>query len=223
MLSWAMTKWTKDHHQNQHGFLPGKGLWSAWLEILTNVRHRRTIVEYDLTKCFNSIPLAKQPITGLEREFYQSDEEYKAQTLLNVLRSQRWDLSTEYNKNQWLRSSRNVNKTKITLECALRDLDIPEWVIKRIIRLNQTIPKMDSKQQKKDPNDPELWHTMGNRWDRGSFIADTGGELNLHNDYYGLSQGSPVSPILCNIFLNKWDGEKMHKLKYADDGRHLQR
>jgi retron-type reverse transcriptase len=42
---------------NQHGFLPGRGVITAWRDIFTNVVDKDNIYEYDLKGFFDNVSL----------------------------------------------------------------------------------------------------------------------------------------------------------------------
>lgn len=65
--SYFLTHWTEPRRDNtQHGFRPGRGLWSAWFRLITEFLGHETIVEYDLRSFFNRVPLYKGIMRGIE-------------------------------------------------------------------------------------------------------------------------------------------------------------
>lgn len=74
MLSYFCTHWTEPWRSpDQHGFRPGRGIWSVWYKLLTEFLYHDNIVEYDLRSFFNRVPLYKGIIRGLELKYSLED------------------------------------------------------------------------------------------------------------------------------------------------------
>jgi len=52
LLNWVEPLWL----DRQHGYRPGRGIWSAWQKLLERIRSEDQIFEFDLTKFFNRVP-----------------------------------------------------------------------------------------------------------------------------------------------------------------------
>lgn len=224
MLSWSLTHWTKDRLGNQHGFVPGRGLWSSWIDFLTKVRHSKNILEFDYSKCFNSIPLYRKInipwINALTNKSKQLEKGF-------------WEVF------QW----NNSQRSDISLQSALIKEKLPKELVNKILEMNETEPNTITEITN---DDPELWHKRYENKDSHKFINNIfpltniksytdvtdmstdreyiiiNGVKYLNNEKFGLTQGAPTSPILCNIYLQYWESKTRFKdvehLKYADDG-----
>lgn len=74
-LAYFVTHWAEPRRvmTTQHGFRPGRGIWSAWFHILTNLLWQDTLLEYDLKSWFNRVPLFKDIAKGLELNYSLED------------------------------------------------------------------------------------------------------------------------------------------------------
>lgn len=201
MWAWGVSLYLSGTHKNgprlddtQHGFRPGRGLWSAWIEIITRIIHERNIYEFDLEKFFNSIRLFDRP------------EEYKG---------------TQYKFNPDRYDS---------LEKYMRRISIPQTVIDFLLSLNVNTPKFE-KEDIYDPLDPELHKQFKKEPDQVTWEENlykygslpSSGKAYVAKDpkQYGLTQGSPLSPVLSLIALEQWwliQPSWGDRLLYADDG-----
>jgi len=193
MWAWVMSVYVSDKFKdNQHAFIPGKGLWTAWLELLTHVKDHRMIWEYDLEKFFNSIRLYREdPMDG-------GSPHYRF----------------------------NFNRKNSLEQIMKQQYKIPTDVVDYILRLNTSTPTFN-RLEDVDKLDPELWHRFNSPREQEGLLYWRGKDSPLRpnrprsNEEYGLAQGSPLSPILAIMVLNKWKSlsSTTNKiLMYADDG-----
>jgi len=114
----------------------------------------------------------------------------------------------------------------LSLESILRDLKVPENVITILIKFNKNTPKLGDKDVI-DLEDPELWEKVNDPQEQIKLIRKRGltkpGSPGLlqSNNWYGFTQGSPLSPILTIMCLEKWRPLWLSPWRttlYADDG-----
>lgn len=184
MWAWGLSFYLSDKlTERNHGFRPGYGLWTAWLEILTNVKDKDNIYEFDLSKFFNTIRLR----LDLIRPEFDSWQSAKCCFLKRYL----------------------YNTYKIPYEIA-------QYLAHD---LNKTPPKLFKKiEPRRDPFDPELWEEFSIK--KKSQLRSEAPSA-YPNDLYGLTQGSPLSPILAIAAMDAWEAFRELKSKliaYADDG-----
>lgn len=78
--SWLLKNWLEPYWQEpQHGFRPGKGIWTAWKAILKRI-HEPNIYEFDLSKFFNRVHLTDIWMSLLWAEIPRNVIDYLVQT-----------------------------------------------------------------------------------------------------------------------------------------------
>lgn len=184
MWAWGLSFYLSDKlTERNHGFRPGRGLWTVWLEILTHVKDQANIYEFDLSKFFNTIRLG----LDLIRPEFDSWSTAKCCFLKRYL----------------------YDTYKVPYEIA-------DYLAQQ---LNKTPPKLNRKiEPRRDPFDPELWEEFSIK---SKFQLRSEAPSAYPNEIYGLTQGSPLSPILAVAAMDAWEAFKTLKAKliaYADDG-----
>lgn len=135
--TWFLNKWVDDRiEDHQHGFRPGKGLWSAWIDVLTNVIDADNIYEYDFRKFFNSVPIFAKGYA--------------------VVETNRVGKKT--------RRIFRLKTNKYNLENALKAFDIPKYKRDWILKTCMSVPDCDLPLKDVDVKDPELWPSFISRW-----------------------------------------------------------
>jgi hypothetical protein len=90
-----------------------------------------------------------------------------------------------------------------SLQHALEALNVPDDIISYIVNLQKGSPKCE--QDDIEPRDPELWeekYTEIERDKRYNLYKLQSKSPWRKNSEYGLTQGSPLSPILCILTLD---------------------
>jgi len=184
MWAWGLSFYLSDKlSERNHGFRPGRGLWTAWLEILTHVKDQPNIYEFDLTKFFNTIRLR----LDLIRPEFDS-----------------WSTAKCCFLKRYLYDTYKV------------PFDIADYLAQG---LNKTPPKLNRAiEPRRDPFDPELWEEFSIK---SKFQLRSEAPSAYPNELYGLTQGSPLSPILAVAAMDAWEALKLlhaNLIAYADDG-----
>lgn len=222
MMAWLLTHWVDGTLRKQHGFMPNKGIHTAWQAILENVIDKKNIYEFDLTKAFNRIQLKTAEAAlrdkGVPYEVVKTLIGYN----LNKPTPPRSDDpeiigGEEYKKREYT-GYKEIDEwiwliSKLIVDLLPNKL-IPKWWVPYMGERVKVAPTKGL-----DKMDPELWdiyypgttgHMEGPEW-----------QLETPNpDLYGFTQGSPLSPILAAITLDYLCIQpiQLDGVQYADDG-----
>lgn len=103
------------------------------------------------------------------------------------------------------------------LEEALLHFGVPAKEASYLTLLNTNCPK-PPKGELYDTQDPELWENY--YFSTGKPPRVFTDEVIPSTELFGLTQGSPLSPILCNIVLeySSIQPDHLEGVQYADDG-----
>jgi hypothetical protein len=196
--AWLLGFWLDNKlSKTQHAFRPNKGIWTAWLDILANAIPARNIYEFDLNKFFNSIRLFKaQAMTGSPFGMLARYDRFGFNKLLS-------------------------------LEDCLTRKKVPKNLVKLLLKMQTNTPRVSDKVAEVDKLDPELWHVFNKGLDHMKLIykdsewSPLRAERPKNNMEYGLTQGSPLSPILAILAIDEWKALRPvtgGRVLYADDG-----
>lgn len=121
----------------------------------------------------------------------------------------------------------NFNK-KLSLENILKkEYKVPNRIVEFLLRLNTNTPVLGPGVTVTDPLDPEMWPVFCTMKSgialhhHGGLDSPLKGNRPQHPGEYGLGQGSPLSPILAILSLDKWRAlipTTGWRILYADDG-----
>lgn len=174
-----------------HGFTPGRGIWTAWRTVIDKVIPSKYIYEFDLSKCFNSIRLEGHN-EGLDYIIRDSGL-YELLSLESILK--KLDVPKDV-VDQLVKFNQNTPKLGNT-----------EFIDKKDPELWEVI------NTKKDELALVLKEGMYDSVFRPQGL--------MQNDSFGFTQGSPLSPILTVLCLEHWRplwNPTWDTTMYADDG-----
>jgi len=206
-LAYFVTHWTEPRRRTtQHGFRPGRGIWSAWFKLITELLHHDCLIEYDLTSWFNRVPLYKDIVPGLELNYSLEDAlkyfdipEFMRIRLLRLMQCTPTKLPEKLDpldaEAYWMSPTGAIDRGN-------QYTDEGAWVGEEY----ETCGWKDV-----GPDRPPLPPRKAIRWVR-SFSPTT----------HGGSQGSPLSPVLSGLFLDYVNFDRkidaVDAVHYADDG-----
>lgn len=219
MWAWGLSFYLSDKlTERNHGFRPGRGLWTAWLEILTHIKDKKNIYEFDLEKFFNTIRLR---LDLIRPEF----DQWKTAKCCHLKKYLYDTYNIPYEIAQYL--AQDLNKTPPKLRHDVCDFNTEGSLVtsqkglpsrrRRGEEAFKPIVK-PAQQPVRDPFDPELWEEFSIK---SKFQLRSEAPSAYPNELYGLTQGSPLSPILAVAAIDAWEALRLLKSKllaYADDG-----
>jgi len=182
-----------DINKSQHGFMPGKGTMTAWMEILEKVITKDNIYEYDLSGCFDRISISR-----LDSLLEKRKTPTKYRTLIENL-------------------NRNAPRLPEKLE-----MPEPQAKAKHTFaKMLEPVPKLQAATlaKAKEEGWDKAYHSIGKSLNRllKKIGPMTPGETRKWIDE-GLPQGCPTSPLLTSFVLSKSYLSTLPTVMYADDG-----
>lgn len=204
---------------SQHGFLPGRGLMTAWAEVLKVVEKSRYVYEYDLKKFFDSVTIdyvhkvmrlyeipkpicaeirkINRTITQLQVDDQIEEPDRQVTFTADLQLNPNWDKTLSVEQ-QFPGGRKDMPKF---LELVLKNIG----AIPRSAGTTMTPNELLRKQQTKALETDGLW---------ASPVTKAGTGWREH----GMPQGMPTSPILSIVALNEcFTKVKKNQVAYADD------
>lgn len=212
MWSNFITYFVQDRLHNQHGFLPGRGTWSAWKQLMEeDVMNQPYVYEWDFKNFFNQI--WSNRITdelkklGVPMEVCYFLENINRSDVKLPHKDQR-KLNEDFFDNQ--RTSHEMYRQ------GLANPDHPSLLwIKEFQRENPELLKQFMKEDECETIEEYLqlqWALLD------GFNMSIGKSAKIETDFNGVAQGCPTSPILSNLIQDIWIRTNPARvIAYADD------
>ena len=184
---------------SQHGFLPGKGVITAWREIFEKVINSPDIFEFDLEKFFDKVDLPAVKISQTQIGFptWLSDYLFKInKSPVTIIGPAEIDEKNSNIKRMYSKFPSGIKKL------------LTDYVT---VGLEQNLSGL-----KLTPEESDLLH--GQIRNITQLMESYKKDFGQMDFWVGFPQGSPVSPIQANILLDQTLLGRAPNVQYADDG-----